>query len=439
MPLCRPPPAFSNGSSPLHYQIRYISVHPTNSPDSHLPASLQYDKPRSSNAPRSAKAREADLLKIKEYNSLVAEVQDLKSSNTYTKATLSKTSLLLSQNPEFNTIWNYRRRIILHLLSTPSPTSANEGEGDGDSSSSSKAEQEKTSLISSELQYLLPLLQSYPKCYWIWNYRIFLLQTASSQLSQPTALKIWKAEMGLVNKMLSRDARNFHGWGYRRFVVSNIEMLLASEGTLQNKAQDEGGADGVKGKTKKEEEEEGLSMVESEFAYTSEMYKKSLSNFSAWHNRSKLIPRLLNERNATEEERRTFLDGELATMQEAIFTDPYDQSIHLYNLHLITSTCSPLQSLRQSDIVDLTPPQKFMILLNTSNWMKELLEEEPECRLLLESLISVGQLILGVLAEGGLDVSPGETRSDLKIWLDKLMEVDPMRAGRWKELAEKLG
>ncbi|KAK6535600.1 Rab geranylgeranyltransferase [Orbilia ellipsospora] len=395
---------------------------------------------RSSTTPRSAKAREADLLKIKEYNTLVSEVQDLKSSNTYTQATLSKTSLLLSQNPEFNTIWNYRRRIILHLLSSiPSPTPANPPQDTTESTEEDekRVEKEKSSLISSELQYLLPLLQSYPKCYWIWNYRIFLLQTASAQLSHPTALKVWKAEMGLVNKMLSRDARNFHGWGYRRFVVSNVEKLLTTSTDTTPVDESTKTVSGVS-KSMKEEEEEGLSMVESEFAYTSEMYKKSLSNFSAWHNRSKLIPRLLNERNATMEERRTFLDGELATMQEAIFTDPYDQSIHLYNLHLITSTCSPLESVRVSDIVDLIPPQKFMILLETTKWMKELLEEEPECRLLLESLISVGQLMLGVLAEGGLDVDGGEIRQDLREWLDKLMEVDPMRMGRWKELAGTL-
>lgn len=53
---------------------------------------------------------------------------------------------------------------------------------------------------------------------------------------------------------------------------------------------------------------EGTSAVETEFAYTTKMINADLSNFSAWHNRSKLIPRLLDERKADDEARRNFLD-----------------------------------------------------------------------------------------------------------------------------------
>jgi hypothetical protein len=85
-----------------------------------------------------------------------------------------------------------------------------------------------------------------------------------------------------VGKMLVKDSRNFHGWGYRRKVVSELESPRLG----------------------------GRSMVESEFEYTTKMIHgdKGLSNFSAWHRRSKLIPRLLDERNASDEARRQFLD-----------------------------------------------------------------------------------------------------------------------------------
>ena len=49
-------------------------------------------------------------------------------------------------------------------------------------------------------------------------------------------------------------------------------------------------------------------MTEQEFEYTTKMINSNLSNFSAWHNRSKLIPRLLGERNADHKSRRKFLD-----------------------------------------------------------------------------------------------------------------------------------
>ena len=82
--------------------------------------------------------------------------------------------------------------------------------------------------------------------------------------------------------MLTKDSRNFHGWGYRRKVISELESPKLN----------------------------GKSMVESEFKYTTKMINapNGLSNFSAWHNRSKLIPRLLDERDADDAARRQFLD-----------------------------------------------------------------------------------------------------------------------------------
>lgn len=50
------------------------------------------------------------------------------------------------------------------------------------------------------------------------------------------------------------------------------------------------------------------SMVQREFEYTTRMTGSNLSNFSAWHNRSKLIPKLLDERQADDASRRTMLN-----------------------------------------------------------------------------------------------------------------------------------
>ena len=85
--------------------------------------------------------------------------------------------------------------------------------------------------------------------------------------------------------MLSFDSRNFHGWGYRRTVVSALESNALHT------------------------EDPSTSMTETEFEYTTKMINSNLSNFSAWHNRSKLIPRLLDERGADHQARRKFLDG----------------------------------------------------------------------------------------------------------------------------------
>lgn len=127
----------------------------------------------------------------------------------------------------------------------------------------------------------MPLLVEYPKCYWIWKYRLWILDQASNKLPMDAARVIWKEELGLVSKMLLKDRRNFHAWGYRRHVVSQLEGAVLG----------------------------GKSSVESEFAYTTKAIHEDLSNFSAWHNRSQLIPRLLQEREADENARKEFLEA----------------------------------------------------------------------------------------------------------------------------------
>lgn len=141
-------------------------------------------------------------------------------------------------------------------------------------------------MIKNELQFLFPLLRKFPKCYWIWNHRRWILEEARRLLPAPVARQFWQEELALVGKMLSMDSRNFHGWGYRREVIAVLESFPP----------------------------EKKSMVQEEFDYTTKMIKTNLSNFSAWHNRTKLIQRLLNEKSASDEERKKMLDDGNATL-----------------------------------------------------------------------------------------------------------------------------
>lgn len=139
-------------------------------------------------------------------------------------------------------------------------------------------------LMSSDLALFIPLLRKFPKCYWTWGYRLWILNKSKELLSPAEAYTFWQKELGLVGKMLTLDSRNFHGWEYRRKIVVALESF--SPGHVPGNG----------------------SMVEEEFAYTTRMIENNLSNFSAWHRRSKLIPQLLSKRQATGYERRNFLD-----------------------------------------------------------------------------------------------------------------------------------
>lgn len=235
----------------------------------------------------------------------------------YTIEVLELTSKLLKKNPEYYTIWNVRRRLLIYgLFSKPSDSSSHSTESpnisqtgtikassENSSSSTTTSSEASTTtpqnpaspdhrrngkhgttldLIKADLEFLFPIMMKYPKCYWLWNYRLWMLQEGNKRLEPRIARELWNRELILVGKMLVKDSRNFHGWGYRRKVVAELESPKLG----------------------------GRSMVESEFEYTTKMIHgdKGLSNFSAWHRRSKLIPRLLDERNASDETRLQFLD-----------------------------------------------------------------------------------------------------------------------------------
>lgn len=168
--------------------------------------------------------------------------------------------------------------ILQHLLSQNSADCAH------DDTAESQWLRAEIELISNDLGFLVPLLRRFPKCYWIWKYRLWLLEESSHRLPVIESRKFWQQELALVGKMLVMDNRNFHGWFYRRTIASALENKFEK---LDATAK---------------------SMTEEEFAYTTRMTEMSLSNFSAWHNRSKLIPKLLNERAAGHEERKEHLN-----------------------------------------------------------------------------------------------------------------------------------
>lgn len=200
----------------------------------------------------------------------------------YTVETLQGISDLLSRNPEYYTVWNYRRQVLRHQF-------VDAGNCAEEESSNQVAE-----LIKNDLVFLMPLLRSFPKCYWIWNYRLWLLDEARRLLPLAMSRQFWQEELVLVGKMLTLDSRNFHGWGYRRLVVETLKQL----GTPA----------------------EAASMTQREFEYAKKMIGANLSNFSAWHYRTKLIQRLLEEQSASDEERRKTLDdGEFVLSRRVSF------------------------------------------------------------------------------------------------------------------------
>lgn len=187
---------------------------------------------------------------------------------------LDKTSALLKKNPEYYTIWNVRRLIFANEFDNLVNQVQNQHLEED------KKQSQVLDIINHDLYFLFPLLLEYPKCYWIWNHRLWLLNQGSFYLTPGGARALWDDELTLVSKMLTRDSRNFHGWGYRRTVIEKLES----------------------------DELNGQSLSRAEYNYTTKMIGQNLSNFSAWHTRSRLILKILNEENADAVERKQMLD-----------------------------------------------------------------------------------------------------------------------------------
>ncbi|KAK7920103.1 protein prenylyltransferase [Apiospora marii] len=427
-------------------------------------------------------SRQQDLDKIQKYRDLDDQIQHhVKRSNYGDPALFQLTTKLLRLNPEYYTIWNVRRRCLISgslsrrsaglwhskaspstsrsvttkpscAASSPSPSAATppapatspsppkagasgttpdekEGgntttnlndsgapkeEADGDEKADLAAD---TAIIQAELAFTIPLLIEFPKCYWIWGYRSFLLSVCDAILPAGAARDFWVAELALDSKMLTKDRRNFHAWSYRRFIVSALESGAKNDG----------------GNTAK-------SMTESEFAYTYSMIKVDLSNFSAWHNRSKLAPRLLDERGADDAARKEFLDQELELAREGLNVGPEDQSLWYYHQFLMDQIIALGVDGKDAKADGLIAPN--LSLADRREFVdrevaeiKDLLEDYADVKLIYEALL---EYAMAYRALGESDAADAANQDEMMSWLAKLKELDPLRRGRWDDLEKSL-
>ncbi|KAI8945679.1 hypothetical protein F4801DRAFT_593949 [Xylaria longipes] len=388
---------------------------------------------------RTEEQRQHDLARIRKYRELDDAIRESVSRGAFDDpAVFSLTSKLLRLNPEYYTIWNVRRRCLTSgLLSRPSagswpltaspstsPSATTNPSSAACSSSSSapippappfpatgqsgttaeagveadvKADAE---VLQSELAFTIPLLLEFPKCYWIWKYRKWTLEQAILHLPRPLASTVWQAELALASKMLVKDRRNFHAWGYRRYLVARLESTALL----------------------------GRSLVEDEFAYTTHMIEQDLSNFSAWHNRSRLMLRVLDERGADDKSRAAFVDTERNLVQEALNVGPEDQSLWYYHRYLMAQVVG--SEGRPTITPNLTTEQKISILEQEVEFIKDLLEDFPQIKWPYEALLEYTLALCKLRPDSRNEMED----SDPNFWLAKLRKLDAMQTCRWDDV-----
>ena len=136
-------------------------------------------------------------------------------------------------------------------------------------------------------------------CYRIWCLNLLseIEKNNNKNLTESCLVK----ELGLCNKFLEKDERNFHVWNYRLTIFKMIYKFFKLN---------------------------FWDFLIQELEFTLKMIKKSFSNFSAWHYRSKLITLDLINKNISWSSPKIikYFEVDLFYLKNAIFTDPRDQS-----------------------------------------------------------------------------------------------------------------
>ncbi|GAA5859386.1 hypothetical protein JCM1840_004591 [Sporobolomyces johnsonii] len=319
------------------------------------------------------KKRDKEAKRIEEYTGLIRELQNKMAAKEYTPASLQLTTRVLGLNPEFQTGWGMRRRILLDGLLAEADTAT------------------KQRILEDDLQLTNASLKHNPKNYSVWEHRKWVLET------MPDA--DWGMEIKMVELFLEKDGRNFHSWDYRRYLISSILSLAPSASRTKPLPQP---------------------TTESELAFTTRKISSNFSNFSAWHYRTKLLAKLWSEKGwgVEDPERLKRVDQEFDLIKQAIWSDPSDQSAWLYHRWLVGEGTVPIVRREIAGI-------------------EELLEEEPDSCRCLDSLVYYKRLLVKLLGTDEATREERERLNlECAEMLRKLQEVDPLRRARYVDLGE---
>ncbi|KAM6500668.1 rab-protein geranylgeranyltransferase [Amanita muscaria] len=302
--------------------------------------------------------------KITEYLALANDVLSRKTSEDWSLEAFRLTTRLLRTNPEFYTVWNYRRNICLQgIFPNSSPEAIYE-------------------LICEDLVFTMNALKVHPKVYWIWNHRRWCLnhvpEGPNESDLQGWKKASWERELAVVEKILDADARNFHAWSYRRYVLASMPVSRTEE---------------------------------SELAYTAKKIESNFSNFSAWHQRSKVYSSLCESRKLQFDQ---FKKQELELVRNAMYTDPDDQSVWIYHRWLMGA----------GDDSEL--------LLQEITAIQELLDEQPDSKWCMECILHYKLLLL---QKHSTIVDVKAVSEECQTLLQQLKAIDPYRRRRYDDLA----
>lgn len=338
---------------------------------------------------------------------------EIKKQNKKCFNTLLKLNELVEVNPEFYTVWHYRKEIFLKNFDI------NDNEV-------------FCSKLEKELDFTMRLLKKYTKCYWIWNHRMWCL-CLFDKLNKPN----WDLEKVIVSKVLKQDSRNFHGWQYRNFIFKKIEKNI----------------DDVE---KEKHKKDFLILKHSidEFRYISETINKDTFNFSAWHYRStfvikikKLISNLDNEKEKEKEKNnpffsnykneieifqnsKTFFFHDLELIKSGIYMDVNNSSVWQYYFWLFNNFFSSCFNEKNRELFMSILKDEFAEIEELNNMEKNDHDLNNDNIFCLNAIIFILNKMISFETNFLTSIS---LKKKINSCLIKLIELDPLRKGRYQD------
>lgn len=126
----------------------------------------------------------------------------------------------------------------------------------------------------------------------------------------------------------------------------------------------------------------------------------------------------------------TNLYSEIKLIHKALF-DPYDQSLWFYHQNLM-STFDP-DTASRSMAPELTNDERLAYVRAENEFIEDLVEDAEDSKWVYQALMECAQI------EAKLSGSfTDEAQTNVREWLARLKELDPLRTGRWDDTEKRL-
>ena len=372
--------------------------------------------------PRPQARREASLPKVKLIRALQDDAIRRRREKVYDATSMAVTARLLEINPEVLTAWNFRREAIVlagdETRRGPRRVSSEHRTNDPERTHSFAP------TLADELALTERCLRKNPKSYPAWHHRkwcvarrVYGLKTETDAETEshlhatgfadergfPVA-SLLATELAMAQTLLDLDDRNFHGWGYRRFVTSLA--IKKNERALETRSARRATERETPERTLKKKPEvssnvfdhdrdratvsDELSVVSAraELRFSEAKIERNFSNYSAWHHRAANLPRAYagptNGLGASRDGGvpADVLANEYAFVRQAFFTEPEDQAGWMYHRWLTAQTKNANEAFAApgEDAAAAAAAAKRDVFAGEADALRELCALEPDCK-----------------------------------------------------------